>query len=307
MSQASITALMPAPMPAPMSGPPAKPLWKQWLSLENRYVPPAFITLILLGGQLSYGILESYERTLLAIATAIAVELILGRIFLGKWLNLASAYITGISVGILVRTPAFWPYAVGAALAIMSKYVLRFRGRHFFNPSNFGISVMLFLLPASVAMLSIQWGNNVWSMAVIWVLGSAIIWRLRRFHICATYAISFLVLAILRAHMIHEPWLAEVSPITGPEYQLFIFFMITDPKTTVKSKWGQCVVAFLVAVLEMFFRLDQSVYAELYALFWIGPIAIAIEMWLNSRRGKRASAGTPIPAAAGTPPTPAIP
>jgi len=276
---------------------PPRPQWKSWLSLDNRYVPPVFITLILLGGQLSYGILESYERTLVAIATAMAAELILGRIYLGKWLNLSSAYITGISVGILVRSPAFWPYAVGAALAITSKYVLRFKGRHLFNPSNFGISVILFLLPTTVAMLSIQWGNNMWSMIVIWVLGSLIIWRHRRFHICVTYAVSFLVLAVIRSMIIHQPWLSEVAPITGPEYQLFIFFMITDPKTTVKSKKGQCIVAFLVALVEMFFRLDQSVYAELYALFWIGPIALLVEMWLDSRRNRPALVEAPALAA----------
>jgi enediyne biosynthesis protein E5 len=273
--------------------PPGTPQWKKWLSLDNRYVPPAFITLILLAGQLSYGILESYERTLLAIATAIATELVLGRIFFGKWLNVASAYITGISVGILVRSPDFWPFAVAAALAITSKYVLRYRGRHLWNPSNFGISVVLFLLPTSVAMLSIQWGNNMASMVVIWALGSLIIWRLRRFHISATYVVSFLVLAVVRSWIIHEPWLSEVAPITGPEYQLFIFFMITDPKTTVRSRTGQCIVAFLVALLEMFFRLDQSIYAELYALFWVGPIAMLVEMWLDSRRAKPAPIEAP--------------
>ncbi len=264
------------------------PQWKQWLSLDNRYVPPVFITLILLAGQVSFGILGSYERTLLAIVTAITTELILGRIFLGRWLNVASAYITGISAGILLRSPWFWPYAVAAALAITSKYVIRFKGRHLFNPSNFGISVVLFLLPASAAMLSIQWGNNLAPMVVIWLIGSVIIWRLRRFHISATYVVSFLVLAVIRSWILHEPWLSEVSPITGPEYQLFIFFMITDPKTTVRSKKGQCVVAFLVALLEMFFRLNQSVYAELYALFWVGPIAMMVEMWLDGRRAKMA-------------------
>src|SRR5690242_17935749 len=255
------------------------PSWKKWLSLDNRYVPPLFITLILLAGQLSYGILESYEKTLLAIATAIITEMILGKVFVGKFPHAASSYITGISVGILLRSPAYCPYAVCAAIAITSKYVLRYKGRHLWNPSNFGICVVLFLLPASVAMLSIQWGNNLWSLVVIWILGSVILWRLRRLHISATYVVAFLLLAVLRAHIIHEPVLSEISPITGPEYQLFIFFMITDPKTTVRSKTGQCMVAAAVAVLEMFFRFDQSVYAELYALFWIGPIAMLIEMW----------------------------
>lgn len=278
---------------APVTERSRPPLWKQWLSLNNRYVPPVFITLILLGGQVSFGILDSFERTLLAIVTAIGLELILGRIFLGKWLNVASAYITGISVGILLRSPAFWPYAIAAALAITSKYVLRFKGRHLWNPSNLGISIVLFLLPASAVMLSIQWGNNLVSMIVIWLLGSVIIWRLKRFHISATYAVSFLVLAVIRAWMLHEPWLSEVSPITGPEYQLFIFFMITDPKTTVRSKKGQCIVVFFVALLEMFFRLNSSVYAELYALCWVGPIALLVEMWLDSRRAKSTPQGTP--------------
>ena len=92
-------------------------------------------------GHLSFGILESYQKTLLAIAVAIGTELILGRIFFRKWLHPASAYISGISVGILVRSPAFWPYALCAAISIMSKYVLRVKGRHIWNPSNFGISV----------------------------------------------------------------------------------------------------------------------------------------------------------------------
>jgi Na+-translocating ferredoxin:NAD+ oxidoreductase RnfD subunit len=271
-------------VPAPPSANP--PQWKTWLSLENRYIPPVFITLILLIGHLTYGILESYPKTLLAIGTAIVTELILGRIFAGKWPNLASAYITGISVGILIRSPAFWPYALCAAIAITSKYVLRWKGRHLWNPSNFGICVMLFLAAESVATLSIQWGNNLWPMVVIWLLGSAIIARVHRFHISATYVVSFFALAFLRALITHDPWQSEIAPITGPEYQLFIFFMITDPKTTVRSRFGQCIVAFSVAVVEMFLRLDQSVYAPLYALFMVGPCALLIEMWINSRRTK---------------------
>jgi enediyne biosynthesis protein E5 len=263
--------------------------WKRLLSLDNRFIPPVFITLILLAGHLSFGILESYSKTLLAIGTSMAAELVLGRIFYDKWPHLASAYITGISVGILLRSPAFWPYALCSLLAITSKYVLRVKGRHIWNPSNFGICVMLFLASEAVAGLSIQWGNNLWAMLVIWALGSAIIWRLHRFHICAVYVVSFVALAFLRTWITGDPWQSEISPATGPEYQLFIFFMITDPKTTVHSRLGQSVVAFSVAVVEFFLRLDQSIYAPLYALFIIGPIAMLIEMWINSRRAALAA------------------
>ena len=252
--------------------------------LDNRYLAPVFITCILLVGQFFYGFLESYERTGLAIVAAIVTELVLGRIFAGKWLNLASAYISGISVGILLRSPAFWPYALCSVLSIMSKYVLRVKDRHLWNPSNFGICALLLLAPETVSVLSVQWGNFVGPMLVIWILGSIIVWRAKRFHISFTYVVSFFLFAFVRSWITGHPWRAEMAPITGPMYQLFVFFMITDPKTTVRSKTWQCVVVFFVAFVELLLRLDQVIYAPLYALFIVGPTAMIIETWLESRR-----------------------
>ena len=121
------------------------------MSLDNRYIAPIFITCILVTAHFSFGVLESYQKTALAIVASILAELVLGRVFFGKWPNVASAYITGISVGILVRSPAFWPYVLCSVISITSKYVLRVKGRHIWNPSNFGISAMLFLAPETVA------------------------------------------------------------------------------------------------------------------------------------------------------------
>ncbi len=246
--------------------------------------------MILLVGQLSFGMLESYKKTLLAIGTAMVAELVLSRAMTGKWPHLASSYITGISVGILVRSPALWPYILCALLSITSKYVLRYRGRHLWNPSNFGISALLFLAGDAAASLSIQWGNYVSPMLAIWVLGAIIVWRVRRFHITATYVVSFLTFAFIRSWLTGNPWQAEVAPLTGPEYQLYIFFMITDPKTTVRSVRGQCLVAFAVALVEMVLRLNQAVYAPFYALFLVGPAALLIEMWQQSRKQRAAVA-----------------
>ena len=279
MSNAAAAGVMHAGAP-----PVPQASWKRFLSPENRYLAPAFITCILLAGHLSFGILESYKKTSIAIVAALLTELILGRIFTGKFPNLASAYISGISVGILVRSPAVWPYLLCAVVSIMSKYVLRVKGRHIWNPSNFGISVLLFLAPETVATLSIQWGNYLLPMIVIWCLGSVIIYRVRRFHITATYVISFVLFAFLRSWITGSPWQSEIAPLTGPMYQLFIFFMVTDPKTTVRKKFWQCVVVLLVAVVEMILRLNQVVYAPFYALFLVGPAAMLIDIWFESRR-----------------------
>jgi Na+-transporting NADH:ubiquinone oxidoreductase subunit NqrB len=254
------------------------------LRFDKRYLAPILVTMVLIAGQVTFGFLESWSRTMLAIAMAIGVELVLGRLFVGRWPHLASAYISGISVGMLVRSPAFWPYALCSAISITSKYVLRVEGRHIWNPSNFGIVAMLVLAADSVAGLSVQWGNNLLPMVVVWGFGSVIIHALGRFHITTTYVASFIAFAFLRAAVTGHPWLSEVAPITGPMYQLYIFFMITDPKTTVRPVWAQCLVAFLVAAVECVFRLMEFVHAPYYALFVVGPTALLVEAALARRR-----------------------
>jgi hypothetical protein len=270
------TTTLPAPKALPSRRAP-------FLTLDNRFLGPILITCILIAAHLSFGILEGYERTGVAIAVSILAEMVLGRLTYGRWPHLASAYISGISVGILVRSPFLWPYALASLISITSKYVLRVKGRHLWNPSNFGVSAELFLAPATVSLLSIQWGNTLWPMVVIWLLGTVIVWRVGRLHISATYVASFLVFSFVRAAITGNPWLANVAPITGPMYQLFIFFMVTDPRTTVRPKWGQCVVVVLVAFVEMLLRLAEVVYAPFYALFLVGPAAMLTEIWWESR------------------------
>lgn len=272
--------------------------------MDSRYIAPVLITCILLAGQVGFGILESYPKTLLAIAASILTEIVLSKVFTGKWPHLASAYVSGISVGILLRSPLWWPYALCAMISITSKYVIRVNGRHLWNPSNLGIVAMLVLAHGSVATLSVQWGNTLWPMLIVWTLGSIIVVRLKRFHICATYVASFIAYAGLRSVITGHPFLAEVAPITGPMYQLFIFFMITDPKTTTQTRSGQMLVAFLVASLENVLRLLPAVHANLgitsagavalvqnlaihapyYALFFMGPSANLLEITASRRQ-----------------------
>ena len=256
---------------------------------DQRYIAPLFISFIVLGAHCTVGTLESPWKTVLAIVSSILTELILGRIFLGKIPHLSSAYVSGISVGILVRSPYFWPYALCSIISIASKYVLRVDNRHLWNPSNFGIAALLVLAPQAVASLSIQFGNSFGPLLVIWILGAIIVSRLNRLHICAAYVLSFFVFAGLRTFITHQSFWAEVAPITGPMYQLFTFFMITDPRTTVSTKRGQIIVAILIAAAECVFRLFQSVHAPYFALFCVGPAANLFEI-LQQRKARRQAA-----------------
>jgi len=263
------------------------------VTYDRRLIAPLLITLILAGAHWSFGMLRGYEAIALAVGLAILTEFAMRRVLTGEAPQVASAYVSGISITILVRSPVLWPYALGAVISVLSKGVLRVRGRHLWNPTNLGICVLLFLAPYAVAPLSVQWGNNLLPMVVVWCFGTVIIHALGRFHITLTYVASFLVFSALRSAVTGHPFLAEVAPITGPMYQLYIFFMITDPKTSVQPKWAQVLVAFLVAAVEAILRLFEFVHAPYYALFLVGPAANLVEIVL-ARRAKARSAAQPV-------------
>ena len=88
--------------------------------------------------------------------------------------------------------------------------------------------------------------------------------------------------------MTGQPWQTELAPITSPMFQLYIFFMITDPKTTVRTKRGQMETVVVVAAVEAAMRLMQFVHAPYYALFIVGPAANLIEIASDrKKRGRR--------------------
>ncbi len=260
-------------------------------SLDPRYPVSFLITLILVVGEARYGILGGYDRLVAALGVSTATELVLSRWLRGRVANVQSAYITGISLALLIKPPAhlLWPFALGGFLAIASKYVLQFRGRHLWNPSNFAISLLVVVAPASVAVLSQQWGNDLATNAVIWCFGLLIASRVRMLHVTLAYVACFVALAGMRSMITGGPLLAEIAPLTGPMYQLFVFFMITDPKTTVRSVRGRIVVAAAVALVEAGIRLAGDLHvgalASLYpappilALAIVGPLAKAIDLY----------------------------
>src|SRR5206468_5477064 len=132
-------------------------------------------------------------------------------------------------------------------IAIASKYVLRFRENHLCNPTNFVIATLLLAAPDRVSVRSHQFGNDLTTNLVIWIFGLIIAARVGVLHITLTYVASFLILNSLRATALGMPLLPEIAPITGPMYQLFVFFMITDPRSIVRGRRRQIVVAVLIA------------------------------------------------------------
>jgi len=192
-----------------------------------------------------------------------------------------------------VASGALWPIAAVAILSIASKYVLTWRGRHIFNPTNFGIAVMLLCAPSSMTILSHEFSNSAIANAIIWCVGLIVVARARFLHITFAYLPAFVVFAALRAGLHGGELRTELAPLSGPMYQLFIFFMITDPPTAVTGKRNQVIVAILVAAMEAVLRMGNDAGLPLFAAFSAAPaifgLAIVgpIAKWIDLERSAK--------------------
>lgn len=274
--------------PAPPSG--------AWARLTSpKTLITLLITTILVLGEWRFSILGSYDRLWISLGTCMLVESLLSLWTAGRLRSVQSAYISGISLTLLTRPLAgnLWPFVLGGALAICSKYALTWRGRHLWNPTNFAISALLLLAPGTVTILSHEFGNDLRVNAVIWSLGLLIVWRARLLHVTGTYALAFCAFAALRSAVTGVPLLVELAPITGPMYQLFVFFMITDPPTTVSTRRGRVLTALTIALVETLLRLGNDYGLALaapfapapaiFALALVGPLAKGLDLERRAR------------------------
>jgi hypothetical protein len=283
------------PSPRPLPAAPAREVSR----IDPRWYSSSLLTAILVIGQWKFQILVYiYFPWMASLGTALFVEVVAWKLVRPGWPNLLSAYISGNSIAILIKPlgPVLWPFVVGSAISILSKYVLNWRGRHLWNPTNFGVCALLALAASQVSVLSHQWGNDLGVVAILWAIGTFTVWRARVWHLTFAWLAAFVAFAWLRSMIVPDGrFSTEVAPVTGPMYQLFMFFMITDPKTVVRGRGLQIAVVVLIAAVECGIRMlaDFDVIGSrnpltmappLYAIFLIGPPALALQLWKQGLR-----------------------
>ena len=190
---------------------------------------------------------------------------------------LLSAHMTAITLSFLLFFhQRLWIVALTVALAIGSKYVFRVRQngrlRHFMNPSNFGMAVVL---------LTYQWSGVIpWTFTIElhgvgdWLLPLAILMLGLRLNILFTggmptilgWLITFIVLGVARAWYQGSPVAAELAVLTGLPVVLFSLYMITDPQTSPARPRNKVVFGASIAVAYSVLLLLHVQYTMFYSV-----------------------------------------
>ena len=160
--------------------------------------------------------------------------------------NIASALISGLSLCLLLRTNRTDVAVVAAIVTIAAKFVIRFRGKHVFNPTNGGL-VAILLLTDQVWVSPGQWGSAAFFAFLMACLGGLVVNRASRSDVTYAFITFYCALLFGRAWYLGEPMTVPLHRLESGALLLFTFFMISDPRTTPDSRPGRVLFAALVA------------------------------------------------------------
>lgn len=292
------------------------------------------ITVLNILGHAFFGFEQSLAQPMVALVSAYSVELLLEFIdarcnrrplrFLGggprRFVEfLLSAHITGLACAMLLyANERFGPVVFASVVAICSKCILRAPTgggtRHFFNPSNFGITVTLLVFSWVSVAPPYQFTENMTGVGD-WILPAVIICTgtflnarfTHRLPLIAAWLSGFVAQAALRSLFLDSPFGASLIPMTGVAFILYTFYMVTDPATTPQGQREQIAFGFSVAAVYGLLMVAHVVFGLFFALTIVCTVrglGMYAMLWIRSRARKEMDAvAAPLSA---TSPTPAM-
>jgi Na+-transporting NADH:ubiquinone oxidoreductase subunit NqrB len=192
--------------------------------------------------------------------------------------SLKSALITTLGLTLLLKTNNEVYAALAGILAVGSKFIFRYKSKHFFNPANFGIIATLLLFNTTWTAPG-QWGSSALMLLIIGSAGLLVVLRAQRFDTGFMFIGMYLLLDISRI-IVYQQWDWDVlfHKYCNGSLILFTFFMITDPKSTPNHTMARLIWAASVAILTFYLQSFVQVYtAPIWALFILSPFTLIFD------------------------------
>ncbi len=213
---------------------------------------PRLYQIATLAGLLTYGWVwldfdTTPARVVLLLGTVLITQYGCSRIWGLDRFDPRSPLISGLSLCLLFRSNDPLLAVLAAVVAVASKFVLRIRGKHVFNPTNLAV-VALLVMSDRVWVSPGQWGSAAWFAFLMACAGGLVVTRAARADITLAFLTAWVLLVGGRSFWLGEPMAIPVHRLQSGALLLFAFFMISDPKTTPDSRAGRVLFAAVVAL-----------------------------------------------------------
>jgi enediyne biosynthesis protein E4 len=264
---------------------------------DPRWLFVVFHASYVLLGHMLLSFSRSPEQIVAALVTCMLLEVIYTYVSTRMFIFPLSGIISGLGLALLFTAPGnTWLMLLAAWLTMTGKFLVTWRGHHIYNPTNLALIILLVGTGGSVAIApAYQWGGSWQIVALVFVLGSIICWRAKKLPLVIAFVLTWGFGALLRAQVSHMP--AEITlyaHLSGGAFWLFLFFMITDPKTSPPSFRGQIVAGIAVGLVDIWFQLNTAVFSLFYAQF---VVCTARALFVIAQDGRKWMRSRTVPSA----------
>ena len=195
-----------------------------------------------------------------------------------------SALITALGLCLLLRGNEPLTMAIAGFSAIASKFLFRWQEKHFFNPANFGI-IMVLLLTQDAWISPGQWGADWWYALVFLGTGGMILQKMGRGQTTGAFLFTYTTLEIIRNRWLGESWGILQHQLMNGSLLLFALFMLSDPRSIPNASISRLLWSMMIALVA--FTLQHQFFlpsAIFWALFLLSPLTILFDMSWNAAR-----------------------
>jgi len=250
---------------------------------DPRYYQIAVLSSLVIFGVVGLDFGIRWIDALLIVTTALAMQYLGTKITGLPRFDPLSPLITSLSLTLLFRTDLAALAAIAACIAIGSKFLIRFNGKHIFNPAN--IAIVTLILGSDHAWISSgQWGNAAIGAFALACLGFVVLTRARRAETTITFLIAYAALMFGRSVWLGDPLAIPLHQLQNGVLLIFAFFMISDPKTTPDARIGRVLHATLVASVA--YCIQFVLYepnAPVLALIVCAPVVPVIDAFFRGQ------------------------
>lgn len=199
-------------------------------------------------------------------------------------ISLKSAIITGLGLSLLLRVDQYTTMMLAGGLAILSKFLFRFQGKHFFNPANFGI-ISVLILTNDAWVSPGQWGEEGWYVLLFAGTGGMILKQVGRWDTTAAFFTAYAFLEAIRNLWLGWTWDVWTHRLMSGSFLLFALFMLTDPRSIPNARASRILWAVSIAILTFILRNHFFMpTAVFWALFVLSPLTLLLDwIWSSPR------------------------
>lgn len=217
-----------------------------------------------------------------AVVVAAAIDVSMLRVRKRRWVLPDGAILSALIVGMILSPhEPWWVVAATAALAVISKYLLRAGKANLFNPAALGLVATFYVFNTAQSWWGAMPEISAWWISLLVAVGVFMVQRVNKLPAVLTFLGTYYTLFAAAAFFGDPARVFEVYRTPDIQAALFFaFFMVTDPPTSPPKSRDQVIYGAICGLASFAF------FETIGAVYFLPAGLLVANLWDGWRRAQ---------------------